>query len=51
MPEDESSSSSNGNPISPDRKALKKKPSRFRFNFLRRHKGQSPPVPGADATG
>ncbi len=51
-PEDGSSLSSNGNGKSPDGKALKKKPSRFRMNLnlFRRHKGTSPPMPAADTT-
>lgn len=49
--EDESSISSNGNgKLVPEEKVVKKKSSRFRMNlnFLKRHKGTSPPLPAAD---
>jgi len=51
--EDESSVSSAGGgkmEVAPEEKAIKKKTSRFRMNlnFLKRHKGQSPPMPAAD---
>jgi hypothetical protein len=47
-------STSNGSISKADGKALKKRPSRFRMNafpFFRRHKGSSPPMPGADSVG
>jgi len=47
LPEDESSLSSNGR--SPDSKGLKKKTSRFRLKFFRRHKDNVPPVPTVDS--